>query len=357
MLRTMSVLRDRAKAFARTRLRQVLAVSPPLLQHAIRTAAELAVYRFKVVDETLPPIFHYWSNTYLRPSLERLGYSSPDGFFFKRIVQHARERSSVQLRILSIGAGRCEAEIELAEKLRHEGVSAIKFLCVDINEGALRQARATAARRGLDEMFAFSVTDAAAVPCDVPFDVVIANQCLHHFVNLDHVLDRVHQCLAEDGVLVTCDVIGRNGHQLWPEALEEVEAMWRKLPRKYHYDRTLGAIRDEYVNYDHSDVAFEGIRAQEVLPRLLDRFHFEIFMPYACIVLPFVERRFGFNFDPDSTFDRAFIDEVAARDASLIREGTIKPTQLLASLRKHAVDDCVCFDDRLTPERCLRPIA
>ena len=29
----------------------------------------------------LPEIYHYWSNTYLRPKLERIGFSHPEAVF------------------------------------------------------------------------------------------------------------------------------------------------------------------------------------------------------------------------------------------------------------------------------------
>jgi hypothetical protein len=42
--------------------------------------------RCQVVHD-LPPIFHYWSNRYLRPKLEALGVSDPDDFFLQHLTR------------------------------------------------------------------------------------------------------------------------------------------------------------------------------------------------------------------------------------------------------------------------------
>ena len=112
-----------------------------------------------------------------------------------------------------------------------------------------------------------------------------------------------------------------------------------------------GGHAAEYVDYNHADVGFEGIRAQDILPALLQRFHFEVFCPWGGIMLPFIERRFGWNYDPQRAEDRAIIDAIAGRDAQLLAEGKVKPTQLVASMRlqpvplratfPHAPKDCV----------------
>jgi hypothetical protein len=47
---------------------------------------------------------------------------------------------------------------------------------------------------------------------------------------------------------------------------------------------------------------------------------------------PFVDRSFGHNFDVDDEWDRAFIDEVHARDEAGFAQGTLTPTHMFAVL-------------------------
>ena len=46
--------------------------------------------------------------------------------------------------------------------------------------------------------------------------------------------------------------------------------------------------------------------------------------------------RFGHNFDPKNEADLRFIDRVAERDDALIESGEIKPTHMLAALKRGA---------------------
>jgi SAM-dependent methyltransferase len=210
---------------------------------------------------------------------------------------------------------------------------------------------------GIDSHLRLETVDISDVSADDfgRFDVVLTNQCLHHFLELEHALDLVQASLNDGGVVLVSDVIGRNGHQLWPEALREVQRYWERLPDRLRKDHTRGGSSREYVDYDHSNVGFEGIRAQEILAALIERFEFEYFFPYGGIILPFIERRFGWNFDVESKDDRELIDQVATRDHELLWSGDIKPTQLLASLRKERSTRLIT-DFPLPPSACVRHI-
>lgn len=228
----------------------------------------------------------------------------------------------------------------MAVRLRDAGVDNVRIVACDINEDMLRDARNSAAAAGVADVFAFEVSDlnlATSTPGSA--DVLIANQCLHHFVELESVMDFVQATLTDDGVFLTSDVVGRNGHLLWPEALGFVERIWEDLPGKYRRDRALGTTGSRYCNYNHANVGFEGIRAQDILGLLVARFDFEFCLAFACIILPFVERRFGWNFDPALAEDREIIDRIASMDENLIERGVLKPTQLLAILRKRGHED------------------
>jgi SAM-dependent methyltransferase len=267
----------------------------------------------------------------LKPKFEAAGFLSPDDFFLKKIRSELHEKRRT-LSVLSIGCGRCELELWLAEQLRGELGPLVTFVCMDLNGRMLAEAAARSKANMISDSFEFIKADLNAYDVSRTFDVVVANQCLHHVVEIGALLKNIRRCLAPEGVFLVSDIIGRNGHQLWPEALHEVEKIWASLPKKYKIDKTLGGYSDKFVNYDHSDVGFEGIHAQEILPLLIDLFVFELIIPYGCIILPFVERRFGWNFDPDLDEDKTIIDEIAQRDEHLIQAGVVKPTQLVASL-------------------------
>ena len=325
-------------------------MAPPALEYRLRSLAERFAFNRTPVIHDLPPAFHYWSNTYLRPRIDALGYASPDDFFLQELTRLGT--GGRPLRCLSLGAGRCESEILLAARLREAGI-ACRFVCVDLNAGMLQAGHRAAAQAGLVDRFEFVATDASRLQPLGRFDAVLASQCLHHFIELEAIFDAIATVLGDDGLLLTADVIGRNGHRMWPEALDEVQTFWREMPERLRIDRASGQVLAEYDNHDYADVGFEGIRAQDILPALLERFEFEVFAAYACIVIPFVDRRFGQNFDPDRDDDRALIDRIAQRDQQLLDAGTIKPTQMLAALRRGTARRAVRMDGR-EPEACVR---
>lgn len=308
----------------------LLRVAPKNVAYKARCKIERFVYRSVDTVGELPPIFHYWSNKYLRPILLEQGYESPDDFFLKEIASRAR---SGPVSILSIASGRSELEITIAQRLREAGLQNFRFHCVDLNEDMLNTAMGRIAELDLAGHFSSEACDLNTVMLPpATYDLIIANQCLHHLSALEHVIGQLSAALKDAGSLLVSDVIGRNGHQLWPEALSEMQVYWKQLPEHLRKDQALGGSSRVYVNYDHSTGGFEGIRAQDVLPCLLENFDFDVCIAFGCLTIAVVDRRFGWNYDVENVADRQLIDNLAERERMLLANGELKPTQLLGKL-------------------------
>lgn len=96
-----------------------------------------------------------------------------------------------------------------------------------------------------------------------------------------------------------------------------------ELPAAYRYNVMLRRHEETYLDGDCSGEGFEGIRAQGILPRLRERFGFELFLGFANVIDAFIGRCFGPHFDPARTWDREFIDRVHAQDEAEILAGNI----------------------------------
>jgi len=162
----------------------------------------------------------------------------------------------------------------------------------------------------------------------------MADQSLHHVTELESLFGQIRQSLRPDGIFVISDMIGRNGHLRWPAALAIVREFWRKLPPSYRYNRRSGRYEAFFEDADCSTESFEGIRAQDIVPLLEQYFHFHFFLGFGNVIDPFVDRSFGPNFDPESAWDREFIDQVHRRDEAEIAAGRLQPTHMLALLGK-----------------------
>jgi SAM-dependent methyltransferase len=317
--------------------------------------AELATFKNQVEIHELPPIFHYWSGKYLSPMLQAMNFAHPDDFFFKKLGLAWDDTAATPKRFLSIGAGNCDTEIRVAQMLVNSGRTNFTIECLEINTDMLERGHARATTTSLSDQLAFACSDFNTWQATHAYDGVMANQSLHHVVELEHLFDAVRDALAPNARFVVADMIGRNGHQLWPEATAIVNEYWHELPEHYRYNHQLQRHEPTFLDWDSSAVGFEGIRAQDILRLLIDQFEFETFLPFANVVSPFIGRGFGHNFDVDSDWDRAFVDRVHLRDEEEMLAGTIKPTQMFAVLRNEAVSNVECRDG-LTPERCVRSV-
>jgi SAM-dependent methyltransferase len=319
--------------------------------YAARIATEQEVYKDCLDVHDLPPIFHYWSNRHLRPKLEEFGISTPEEMFRKHVEKqfHTGPR---RRRIASLGAGNCQLEVDLAVSLVRQQHENFAIDCLELNPAMLKRGQEAAVKAGVAAYLNFASTDLNTWRPTDEYDAVLANQILHHVLNLEGLFTEIGRSLKTGGTFVISDMIGRNGHLRWPEALRLVREFWRKLPPSHRFNQQLRRYEEMYLDWDCSGDSFEGIRSQDILPLLLEQFHFEFFFAFANIVSPFVERSFGVNFDPSAPWDRDFIDAVNECDKQAIASSRIPPTHLLAVVGTDRGVPTVAYP--LPPRNCLR---
>jgi len=322
-------------------------------EYDTRIEAELNCYNNCINVHELPLIFHYWSNRYLRPKVEQFGFSHPDSFFSNNLAQMFQYRAGQAKTFLSIGSGNCDTEVRVAKALADADFVDFQIECLDLNSAMLQRGQEMAVTQGVSQYVACVYGDLNSWQPVKEYDAVIANQSLHHVLNLEGLFSGIKKSLKHDGLFIVSDMIGRNGHQRWPEALRIVREFWRELPQRYHYNQQLKRYEETFLNWDCSVDSFEGIRAQDILPLLVSQFKFDMFLGFANAIDPFVDRSFGHNFDANCEKDRAFIDRVHQRDEAEISAGSIKPTHMFAVMRAQGEGARHCLG-HLTPEFCIR---
>lgn len=315
-------------------------------------ARELENFRNVAYVHDLPEIYHYWSTRYVTPLLSEVGVESIDLFFAEQVIRRCADRDGRVVRVVSLGSGNGDVEVTLARAVLGRGFRNVEVTCVELNGDMQERARREAVSAGASANMRFVEADLNAWAADGTYDVVLASHSLHHVVALEHLFGEITSALAPDGVLLVNDMIGRNGHMRWPEAQEFIEAIWRNMPDRYKYNQQLSRFDPEFVNHDCSTEGFEGVRAQDILPLLLRRFHAETFVAFANIIDVFVDRGYGHNFDPASTDDRQFIDWVGQLDRLSIDLGIVKPTHLIASFRTAPL--AARYPRHWNPEFCVR---
>ena len=234
------------------------------------------------------------------------------------------------------------------------GVENFHISCLEISPALIERATSRIAAEGLSQWISFTQGDVNTWTAAEPesFDGVIANQFLHHIVELEFVFDQIKRALKPDGLLMSIDMIGRNGHMRWPEALAIINPVWEALDQRYKYNHQMKRVDKEFLNWDCSTEGFEGIRAQDILPLLVDRFKFKVFLGFGNLTDVFVDRGYGHNYDPDSEKDRNFISALASTNDYLIDSGFIKPTMMFAQVGKQEYETKTY--KHWTPEFCVR---
>jgi SAM-dependent methyltransferase len=314
---------------------------------------EISTYKEVENVHDLPEIYHYWSNKYILPMCVECGFSRIDEFFANNLHAAAARSKNPHPRFISVGAGNCDLEVEITNLLREKGLAEFSLECLELNPHMLARGRRQAEREGVANHLIFTEGDFNTWrPSDL-YTGVMANHSLHHVVNLEDLFDGIKSSLEPTGHFVTADMIGRNGHQRWPEALELVHRFWQELPASHRYNQQLKRHEDIYLNWDCSNEGFEGIRAQDILPLLIESFNFSVFLGFSNVVAPFVDRAFGHNFDATSEWDRTFIDRVHAADEQGFATGRLKPTQMIAVMTSGPAASHL-FPRGISPEMAVR---
>lgn len=305
------------------------------------------------VTHSIPRIFTHWASNYLSPRLTHIfGTAAIPEVFAREILRCSPSASEQPVSILSLGSGDCEFERSVHALL--DGHIEAVWSCTDINPKVSEHARAcTADTTRYSNFFKFYTIDLNEDFVQGSFDFIIANHSLHHFINLEHIFDCAKRSLKGNGRFIISDMIGRNGHMRWPEALCFVEALWKFLPDKFRYNNHAKCTEgEEFNNYDCTQNGdFEGVRAQDILPLLLKTFHFERFVGFGNIMDIFIDKAYGPNFDPSQEFDLRFIRYLEDVNNALIDDGIIKPTMMIATL---SANETECVFDRWSPMFSLR---
>lgn len=304
--------------------------------YSSRVSQQIEQYANTVNMHDLPQSFHLWSHNFILPALQSVyAVDSINDFFVNAVME---SYSTCSKRILSIGCGDGLVEIGVAESLLNKGVRDFKIVATDLSPILLDRCRTELAARRLNSFF-------DVVECDLnnlgsvsavagPYDTIMANHSLHHIVELEKLFDFSLASLTPSGVFAANDMIGRNGHMRWPEAAAVVKAFWPLLSPIQRYHVQLQRLDDQFTDHDCSTEGFEGIRAQDILPLLLERFHASKFVGVGGFVDTFVDRSFGHGFNPEDEHDRDLIMCIATLNDILLDAGTIKPTIMLAHFTK-----------------------
>ncbi len=301
----------------------------------------------------LSDMFRYWQIKYFKPRfLEVCDANNHLEFYWKPFKNRIEKTGCKDL--ISFGSGDAQVEVGVAAGLKNQGVNDFKFHCVELSPAQITRARAVVDKAGLSENFVFIEADFNSWESNGQvFAGAMCHHALHHVLDLEHLIAAIRSALHPLGCFVSIDVVGRNGHMRWPEALEIIEKIWDFLPEEKRHHHILQTMDQEYVNRDCSTEGFEGIRSQDILPILNDHFKFEKFLAFGNLIDVFTSRGFGANYNSNDDKDKAFIDFIQFLNDLLIDLGHIKPTRMCAVMVLESDQPTKTYK-HWTPQFCIR---
>ncbi len=296
-----------------------------------KLGAEIARYAEDVNVHDLPRINHVVNEASLSQWLQELtGESDIRDWWAKEITAMLKVRKG-DVTVLSIGCGNGDIELDVLDRVSEP--QRVRLLGLDVNPAMIERANSMAVRRGLSHVV-FAVQDLNDVKLSGAFNVILASHSLHHISALENLFASIDAATSEDMIFLVNDMIGRNGHVMWPATYTVVRALWDTLDKKYKYNAYWKDYDREPMNHDCSREGFEGIRAEDILPLAIQRFDCELFLPFSTIINRFTDRGYGHNFNPDRPEDVDLIMRILALDVRLLKEKKLAPVQCLMKLRK-----------------------
>ncbi len=286
--------------------------------------------RFSSAGElhNLPPIFSFYNENFLKPKLmENLGSNSFLDLVVTEAIKIRKVLGEEVLKIVSLGAGHGQIEMELMKYIQLWYKGNCEILCLDLFSPEDEKSEQV---DGFTYKIIRKKADLNTPQSHGDFHLALAHHSLHHIENLQAILDSAVTMLSEEkGKFIISDVVGRNGHMRWPEALAVIRQVWETLEDSKKFQHQFRHQDLWYENWDCSNEGFEGIRAQEVLRELYLRFRDNRVYFWGGIVEPLLDRGFGWNFSPENTLDCDFISKLVKLEERLIEKGILTPTQII----------------------------
>jgi SAM-dependent methyltransferase len=232
------------------------------------------------------------------------------------------------LRILSLCSGAARIEAGMAAVAG----SAAHWTLMDLSESLLQSAAMNFPDGIVPDLIAGNLNEIRNF--GERFDVIMCVSGLHHIVELERVVDFIRDALVDDGEFWSIgEAIGRNGNRLWGSDLEVANGCFHELPARLRRNRYSGIIDESLPDDDYASGTFEGIRSQDIVPLLMDRFESVHLYRRNCFLWRLVNQAYSDNYDMENPVDIAHLHSIVSAEIAHFRGGG-RPTEMHAVFRK-----------------------
>ncbi len=172
---------------------------------------------------------YFWSIPKVRERWNILISGDKDVNYVQYLI-HGFLKNKSQLKLLSLGSGICNREIELAE---HSNIFK-EIVCVDIAENLLQIAAKKAQQKNITNIKFISKNIYNLEFKENDFDIVFFKSSLHHFDKVDTFLSGIiKRTLKPKGHLIINEFVGATRHQFSKSQITAINEAITSIPKNF----------------------------------------------------------------------------------------------------------------------------
>jgi 2-polyprenyl-3-methyl-5-hydroxy-6-metoxy-1,4-benzoquinol methylase len=255
----------------------------------------------------------------VRRYLHRLASGHPDCDWPTYVRANHMPASVDRVLVLGCGSGWLDRALWMKGGIR-------SVVACDCAPAAVERARELA--RAGDMNIEYSVLDLERDELPgTEFDVIVANDVLHHVTNLETLYARIQGALRPDGRFIFAEYVGPNRFQYSDAQMDIINTYMRVIPDRLRYDPCLKITlwKKERLSIDRvvADDPTEAVRSEDVLPLARSMFKVESEYPYGGSLLSPLLYEIIVNFDESNPEDRRLLEILCGAEDRLIRAGQL----------------------------------
>lgn len=156
------------------------------------------------------------------------------------------------------------------------------------------------------------------------YDVIWSSGCLHHIINLEHLLEEVERALCPGGIFAIRDYVGERRLQFAPQRLARLNAVLARVPARYRRVESFGPVRIESLS------PFCGVRSEEILPLAEARFDL-VYKSLGGALFPLA---FGIDLATMEREAPEALAEIRQAEREALSDPSLRPATVYAVFRK-----------------------
>ncbi len=246
-------------------------------------------------NKTAVQTSNWWIIPKVQQRWNRFISGDPDTTY-KQYIMREFFKESHHLRLLSLGSGTCSHELELAEYPNFK-----EIVCVDLVKERLAEAQVKAREKKLTNLkFICSNIHEVGI-AENYFDIVLFNSSLHHFANVERLLEeQVKKWLKNSGVVIINEYVGPNRLQLPRHQIKAINEALKLIPDEYKKRFKTNSLKKKFygsglIRMIIADPS-ECIDSANILPALHAKFRTVVEKPYGGNILMHVLKDISHHF-------------------------------------------------------------